>query len=229
MSQLPLSLILPDSAAIKDFFVTQANDLAYGWVQKWPDWPAPYYSINIWGPKGCGKTHLSDIFATKLHCQKLDRLTHFNREDFHAFDGFILDNVTADEAPHLWDDEALFHLMNYLAETGKSVLITSQQPVSQMTWRLPDAASRLRAIPAQEVSLPDDELLAALLDQYFLNRQCQVTEPAMRYILARVERSYEAVAEIAQAIDKASLAEKKPVTMALVRSLFQEMAEKGEK
>ena len=229
MSQLPLSLILPDSAAIKDFFVTQANDLAYGWVQKWPDWPAPYHSINIWGPTGCGKTHLSDIFATKLQCQKLDKLSHFNREDFVAFDGFILDNVTADEAPHLWDDEALFHLMNYLAETGKSVLITSQQPVSQMTWRLPDTASRLRAIPAQEVSLPDDELLAALLDQYFLNRQCQVAEPAMRYILARVERSYEAVAEIAQAIDKASLAEKKPVTMALVRSLFKEMAEKGEK
>ena len=228
MSQLPLSLTLPDNAAVTDFFVTKANDLAYGWVQKWPAWPAPYHSMNIWGPTGCGKTHLADIFATKLYCLKLHKLTQFKREDFVPYDGFILDNVTSDSAHRLWEDEALFHLMNYLAETGKSALITSQQPVSQMTWRLPDAASRLRALPAQEVSLPDDELLAALLDHYFMMRQCQVAEPAMRYILARVERSYEAVAEIAQAIDRASLAEKKPVTTALVRSLFQEMEEKGE-
>ena len=112
--------------------------------------------------------------------------------------------------------------MNYLTETGKSALFLSQMPITQMRWRLPDLASRLRAIAVSQVSLPDDDLLEALLDKYFTNRQCQVAEPAMRYILSRVERSYEALAEIAQAIDKASLAEKRPVTTALVRALLQD-------
>ena len=222
MSQLPLSLVLPDNAEVKTFFVTRANELAFSWMQKWPDWPAPYQSVNIYGPKGCGKSHLADIFASKLHGTKLLALSHFDREQFTPFDGYILDGVSNDDS---WNEEALFHFMNYLAETGKSAFITSQVALSQIAWRLPDLSSRFRALAAQQVAMPDDELLEALLDQYFMNRQCQVAEPAMRYILARVERSYEAVAEIARAIDKASLAEKKPVTTALVRGLFQEMPE----
>ena len=222
MSQLPLSLVLPDNDEIKEFFVTRANELAFGWVQKWPDWPAPYQAVNIYGPTGCGKSHLADIFATQIHGIKLSSLPRFDREHLAHFDGYILDGVSNDNS---WNEEALFHFMNYLAETGKSALITSQMALSQMAWRLPDLSSRLRALAAQEVAMPDDELLEALLDQYFMNRQCQVAEPAMRYILARVERSYEAVAEIARAIDKASLAEKKPVTTALVRSLFQDMSQ----
>lgn len=217
MSQLPLSLVLPDEAAVKEFFVTQANQLAFGWVEKWPDWPAPYHAVNIYGPKGCGKSHLADIFAAKVHCYKCQDFKHFERDRLGAFDALVLDNL--DDGAK-WDEEALFHLMNYLAETGKSALITSQRPISQMGWRLPDLASRMRALAAQQVALPDDDLVEALLDKYFTNRQCQVAEPAMRYILARVERSYEALADIAQAVDKISLAEKRPVTTALIKPLF---------
>ena len=217
MSQLPLSLVLPDEAAVKEFFVTQANQLAFGWVEKWPDWPAPYHAVNIYGPKGCGKSHLADIFAAKVHCYKCQDFTLFERGRLGAFDAFVLDNL--DDGAK-WDEEALFHLMNYLAETGKSALITSQMPISQIKWRLPDLASRMRALASQQVALPDDDLVEALLDKYFTNRQCQVAEPAMRYILARVERSYEALADIAQAVDKISLAEKRPVTTALIKPLF---------
>ena len=219
MSQLPLSLVLPDNLAVKDFFVTQANQLAFGWVERWPDWPAPYHAVNIYGPKGCGKSHLAEIFASKLHCYKSLELKRFDRDMLAPYDGYILDGVARSGA---WDEEALFHFLNYLAETGKSAFITSHEPVSQMAWRLPDLASRLRSLAAQQVALPDDELLAALLDKYFANRQCQVTESAMRYILSRVERSYEAVADIAQAIDKISLAEKRRVTTALIRTLFED-------
>lgn len=217
MSQLPLSLVLPDNASVKDFFVTKANQLAYGWVEKWPDWPAPYHAVNIYGPKGCGKSHLATIFETKIHALKLVKMPRFERDLLSPYDGYVLDGVTDSGA---WNEEALFHFMNYLAETGKSAFITSQDPLSQMNWRLPDLASRMRSLAAQQVAMPDDLLLEALLDQYFANRQCQVAEPAMRYILTRVDRSYEALADIVQAIDKISLAEKKPVTTALIKSLF---------
>jgi len=152
-----------------------------------------------------------------VHCYKCQDFKHFERDRLGAFDALVLDNL--DDGAK-WDEEALFHLMNYLAETGKSALITSQRPISQMGWRLPDLASRMRALAAQQVALPDDDLVEALLDKYFTNRQCQVAEPAMRYILARVERSYEALADIAQAVDKISLAEKRPVTTALIKPLF---------
>ena len=217
MSQLPLSLVLPDRQDIAEFFVTSANQLAYDWIALWPDWPQPYRSVNIYGPKGCGKSHLGQIYASKSHCLTLQSLSSFKREDCQAYDGFLLDNLSCEGA---WHEEALFHFMNFLAETGKTALVTSLTPVSQMSWRLPDLASRMRALASQQVGMPDDELLAALLDQYFADRQCMVQEPAVRYIMARVERSYEAVAEIAQAVDKISLAEKRPVTIKLIKPLF---------
>lgn len=234
MSQLPLSLVLPDNHrgdnSVKDFFVTEANHLAYAWVKRWPEWPAPYHAINIFGPKGCGKSHLADIFTSKLTgdnitCYKITSMTEFDRTSLARFQSYILDGVARSDD---WDEEALFHLMNYLAETGKSALITSQTPLSQMGWQLADLSSRLRSVPAQQVAMPDDDLLEALLDTYFANRQCQVAEPAMRYILRHVERSYQGVADIVQAIDKASLAEKRPVTTALVKDLFATYANKGD-
>ena len=124
MSQLPLSLTLPDSATVTEFFVTEANALAYGWVERWPDWPAPYQCVNIFGPKGCGKSHLAAIFATKLHCKNLDSLSRFEREIIAPYDGIVLDRLSQNNR---WNEEALFHLMNYLSETGKSALILSQE------------------------------------------------------------------------------------------------------
>ena len=218
MSQIPLSLILPQQSEVTDFFVTGANALAYGWLQTWPNWPAPYQSINIYGPKGCGKTHLSSLYQQKSKSCLITSLSIFDRDDFGAFDSFVCEDVSTS---HIWDEEALFHLLNYLAETGKTCFFTSQVALSQMDWQLPDLKSRMRSLPSQTVELPDDELLLTLLDSYFQKRQIQVAEPTLRYILSRIERSYEALTDIVQQVDKLSLAEKRAVTTSLIRRLFE--------
>ena len=218
MHQIPLSLVLPSNQEIREFFVTGANQLAYGWIESWPNWPAPYHAVNIHGPRGCGKSHLGALYQQKCHVLTLNDLKQFNRDGLNGYDGVLLEGVSYGDN---WHEEALFHFMNYLAETGKSALITSQMPLSQMPWRLADVSSRMRAIASQNVDMPDDDLLAALLDDYFTRRQCQVPEPVLRYILLRVERSYEAVSAIAHAIDKISLAQKRPVTTALIKPLFE--------
>ena len=218
MSQIPLTLILPRSDAVKDYFVSEANQLAYDWIVKWPDWPLPYRSINIFGPKGCGKSHLGKIYAANKTIISLTQLREFDRAALESADGYILDDLSPSSG---FSEEAVFHFFNYLAETQKSALILSKEPVSQMPWQVPDLASRCRSLPCQEVYLPDDHLLAALLETYFAERQCSVSEAVLNYILARVERSYEAVAELAYEIDKISLAQKKPVTIALVRGIFE--------
>ena len=38
MSQIPLSLSFPTQEDACEFFVTQANELAISWLQKWPEW-----------------------------------------------------------------------------------------------------------------------------------------------------------------------------------------------
>lgn len=224
MSQLPLSLSFPTHEDACEFFVTQANELAVGWLHKWPEWTPPYHSLNIYGPAGCGKSLLGDLFAQTAQAHHFASLTRFDRGFCETKPAFVLDSVSQGQD---WQEEALFHFINYLAETGKSALFLSQRPLAQITWSLADLTSRMRALSAQAVQLPDDELLAALLDKYFQQRRCQVVPEVMDYILPRMERSYEAVAKMAIAIDEASLAAKKPVTKALVRSLLEQPNEIG--
>ena len=219
MSQIPLTLILPQPSEVTDFFVTGANALAYGWLETWPNWPAPYQSVNIYGPTGCGKTHLASLYQQKCNSYLISSMSAFNRTDYRDHNAFICEDVKSSAQ---WDEEALFHFLNYLAETGKSCFFTSQIALSQIQWQLPDLKSRMRALPSQAVELPDDELLMTLLDSYFQRRQCQVSETTLRYILSRIERSYEALTDIVQKVDKISLAEKRAVTTALIRPLFDQ-------
>ena len=226
MSQLPLSLTFPSHEVAREFFITQANEHAIGWLDKWPDWVPPYHSLNIYGPSGCGKSQLGDLFAQKSHAHHISSMQKFDRAFCEVKQAFVLDGIDKNDG---WHEEALFHFLNYLAETGKSALFLSPISLAQIEWELPDLRSRMRALSAQAVHLPDDDLLLALLDKYFQQRRCQVAPDVMDYILTRIERSYEAVANIARAIDEASLAAKKPVTKALVRSLLDSSNENDQK
>ena len=224
MSQIPLSLSFPTQEDACEFFVTQANELAISWLQKWPEWTPPYKSLNIYGPKGCGKSLLGNMFSNQSKAFHMSSFTTFDRTFCDGKPAFVLDGV---EQSSEWQEEALFHFINYLAETGKTALFLSNVPLAQISWSLNDLRSRMRALSAQAVQLPDDDLLSALLDKYFQERRCQVVPEVMDYILPRIERSYEAVAKIATAIDEASLAAKKPVTKALVRSLLEPPTDTG--
>ena len=59
-AQLPLDLGHLPAFAASDFLVTRCNAEAYGWVERWPAWPA--LALALWGPPGCGKSHLAEMF-----------------------------------------------------------------------------------------------------------------------------------------------------------------------
>ena len=48
----------------QDFYVSKKNFNAYKLIESWPKWPSRL--VNIFGPKGCGKTHLINILQTKI-------------------------------------------------------------------------------------------------------------------------------------------------------------------
>ena len=218
-SQLPLSLELPKGEVNAALFVTAANETAMAYLAQWQDWPAPYHSFNIYGPAGCGKSQMGAFFANRTKAMIIDSLPLFNRSRFDEYDVIVLDGVSAEGD---WSGDALFHFCNYLSETGKYALFLSETPISQLGFSLADVRSRLRAIPSQEIQLPDDELLRALFESYFHERQCAVTEAVLDYIVARCDRSYEAVAQLVSAIDRESLAAKQAITIPLVRAVFEQ-------
>ncbi|MEC7028278.1 MAG: DNA replication protein, partial [Pseudomonadota bacterium] len=67
---------------------------------------------------------------------------------------------------------------------------------------------------------PDDTLLAVLLVKLFADRQLQIGADVLNYILPRMERSFAAAYELVEAADKLALAEKRGISVPLVRRVL---------
>ena len=219
MKQLPLELPFRQLAGRDDFILSDCNALAMASIDQWPDWQGSCRALNIVGPSGAGKSHLAAIWQSVV--QNSPRFTGLKagQQPLHpAF--YVLDNVVCSTA---WNEEALFHCFNRCAMETGGILLLSQMPVGQMDWQLPDLRSRMRAVNLARIDLPDDDLLFALLDKYFTDRQ-MVAPPAMlTYLTSRMERSFYAIQTISTALDRRSIAEKKPLSVSLARLVLQDI------
>jgi chromosomal replication initiation ATPase DnaA len=124
----------------------------------------------------------------------------------------------ADRASEL----ALLHLYNFCMENRGSLLVAARQAPSSWTVTLPDLASRLRAVFAIGIGLPDDALLGAVLVKHFADRQLRVAPEVIAYLLTHMERSFSAAAETASRLDMVSLRDRRAITVALARQLVSE-------
>jgi chromosomal replication initiation ATPase DnaA len=118
------------------------------------------------------------------------------------------------------DERALLHTYNGVAERGGHLLLTALAPPALWSLTLPDLVSRLRVAPAVAIGLPDDALLAALMVKLFTDRQIALAPEVPAYVVPRIERSFEAVAQLVDRLDRAALAERRPVTVPLVRRVL---------
>ncbi len=219
MKQLPLELPFRQLVGRDDFIVSDCNALALASIEQWPNWRGNCRALNIVGPSGAGKSHLASIWQSVVkNSQRLTGLAAGQRLSSHPF--YVLDNMAYSRT---WDEEALFHCFNRCANKTGGILILSKIPVGQMGWRLPDLRSRMRAVNMVQIELPDDNLLFALLNKYFVDRQLIAPPAMLAYLIKRMERSFTAVPRLGAALDHRSIAEKKPLSVALARDVLDNL------
>jgi chromosomal replication initiation ATPase DnaA len=215
--QLLLNLGHRAALGAEDFLPAPCNQEALAWLARWPDWPAP--GLVLIGPEGCGKTHLVRIFTAYADAACLEPTAM--RQPGAAPEARVL---ILDPADPVLDEEGLLHGYNLQRERGGHLLLTARRPAAAWAIRLPDLASRLRALPAVEVRAPDDALLAAVLLKLFQDRQLHVSEGVIAYLVQRMERSFAAARRIVGALDALSLQRQRAVTVVMVRDLLNETA-----
>jgi chromosomal replication initiation ATPase DnaA len=212
--QIPIPFEHRPALERDDYLVTPANAEAVAWIDRWPDWPAPL--LAVWGPEGCGKSHLAQVFLAKTGGRQLSGPAAGPVETGSAYVLEDLDRAGAD-----WDEEALFHLFNALKSADGRILVTARTAPARWDVRLADLASRLKGSPAVEITAPDDALLAALLVKHFSDRQVRVDAEVIAYLVARMDRTFRAAADLVAAVDAEALSRKRAVTVPLVREVLE--------
>lgn len=219
--QLTLDLGHRPALGMDDFLVTPCNREAVAWIDRWPDWPGPALAIH--GPPGCGKTHLAHVFRARS-AAKLIAPEALGRTEPNGLLGetrvCMLDDAGRVAGGSV-GERALLHLYNVVAERQGHLLLAARKPPGRWPVGLPDLRSRLAAVPAVSVGAPDDALIGALLVKLFADRQLRVGQDVVAFLLTRMERSFDAARRMVAAIDETALAERRNITVPLVRDVLR--------
>ncbi len=212
--------------AREDFLVSDANRDAMAWIESWPDWPA--YGLIIRGGEASGKTHLAHIWAQAAQaCFVTAQALGTEAPDLllQGKNTVVLDGMEQIEREE--QEEGLFHLLNHVKINGGTLLMTSAENQFLQEIQLPDLRSRLAALPVAHLHPPDDELLAALLRKQFSDRQLLVDDDVITWLLPRMERSFSQVRTVVETLDRASLQNRKAITVHFARGVLFPLKSQG--
>ncbi|GAB4391912.1 MAG: regulatory inactivation of DnaA Hda protein [Kiloniellaceae bacterium] len=223
-AQLPLDLGHRPALAREDFLVAPSNEVAVAWIDRWPDWPAR--ALAIFGPPGSGKTHLCQVWrqtsgAIEITAEML------RGDEPPAYLGEARACVVEDVAGCLPDEpevaRRLLHLYNMMLERGGFLLLSDREAPARWACPLADLRSRLSGMQAVALGEPDDALIEAVLVKLFADRQLAVGADVVRFLAARIERSFAAARRVVAAIDRAALAKRRQITVPLARAVLQDI------
>ena len=195
MGQIALPLDWPVADRDEDFLLSDANRLAFDHLKRWTLWPV--MATLLTGPRKSGRSLLARIFVRKTG-------------------GRLFDNAERHE------EEAIFHAWNHAQETRRPLLIVADAAPPAWTVALPDLRSRLAATPQIEIGAPDDALIAGLIVKLLGDRGIAVPPDVAEYIVPRIERSYVAVQQVVDALDRALLSRGGRITVPTAKRALSE-------
>jgi chromosomal replication initiation ATPase DnaA len=214
--QLAFALPHAESLTRDNFLEGPANAAGLALIDGWPEWPNRLMVLA--GPEGSGKSHLAAIWTEQAGARSTaaHALTPANVPGALATGALVVEDLRSQD----FDERALFHLLNLAREDQAYVLITAREPPSALPVELRDLRSRLRAVPAVSLLPPDDRLFRALIVKFCADRQLAIDEALVSYLTTRIERSYAAVRQAVELLDREALRLGRPVTRALAAELL---------
>jgi hypothetical protein len=195
VNQIALPLDWPVADGDDDFLIGEANAHAFDHLKRWSVWPVPITLLT--GPRRSGRSLLGRIFVRKTG-------------------GRLFDNAERH------DEELLFHAWNEAQERRRPLLLIAEEAPPGWEIRLPDLRSRLTATPQVRIEQPDDALVASLIAKSLADRGLVVSPDITDYLVPRIERSYLAVQQVVDVIDRAMLSGGRRMGLPTVRRALTE-------
>ncbi len=216
--QLSFDLPVREALGRDDFFVSPANAEAVAMIEGWQGWPAR--KLILMGPAGAGKTHLAHVWAALSGARIVKARDLAGADIPDLARGAIAIEECEAIAGDRAGEEALFHLHNLALAEGQSLLFTAARAPQHWGLVLPDLASRMQGTPATRLREPDDALLSALLMKLMADRQLSPSPNTIPYLTRRIDRSFAAVRDVVDRLDRLALATGRPINRTLAAKVL---------
>jgi DnaA family protein len=180
-----------------------------------------FESLYIWGPEGCGRSHLLEATAEAARVQRpvvFLRGTDAGSE-LKPPPGSLL---VIDDLQGLAAEAqiALFRTFNSIRFLGLALLLAGNEPPLRLALR-EDLRTRIGQTLIYEIqSLSHDEKAAAL-KRHAIKRGMLMDASVVHYLLRHGRRDLPSLIAMLDNLDRASLEQKRPPTLPLLRELMQ--------
>ena len=231
--QLPLNIRLDQEATFANYFAEAGSQNARvvaaltALASSSPQSVAPERFLYVWGAGQTGRSHL--LQATIQSATLAGRRCQFLplRELKDVAPTGVLDNLEHVELVCLDDldavlgnaawEEQVFHLFNNLRQQGHCLLVSANAAPRDLAVNLPDLASRLAWGTVYRLDSLDDETRKRALQWRARARGLDMSDEVAHFILRRFSRDARSLFDCLDQLDRASLAEKRRLTIPFVK------------
>ncbi|MDK9724580.1 MAG: DnaA regulatory inactivator Hda [Sterolibacteriaceae bacterium MAG5] len=219
MTQLILDL-KPEQIPSLDNFVAGANAELVGRLRAIAV-PGGFDMIYVWGPPGSGRSHLLAAVAQESAPRRPTALLAGAAvgTDLTLPPGGL---VIIDDVETLSADaqQALFRTFNSARLVGLSLLLSGPVPPLHLELR-EDLRTRIGQALIYEVKALDDDEKSAALRRHAMLRGMRVEDGLVQYLLRHGRRDLPSLMAVLDGLDRASLQQKRPATLPLLREVMQ--------
>jgi DnaA family protein len=219
MKQIPLSLAPPAQRSF-DNFIAGANEAALTHLRALAAGSDPVY---LWGPAGCGKTHVMQALVHRFQASGATVGWFGNAEPLPWQHDDSRSLIVLDACERLGDEQqqAAFALLAQAAGSGTTVLAAGRVPPVDLPLR-EDLRTRLawgHVFALQPLS--DAEVRAALRRESD-NLGAYLSDEVLDYLLSRFERNLQHLMALLARLNEFSLAEKRTFSVPLLKKMLLE-------
>lgn len=180
-----------------------------------------FESVYLWGPQGCGKTHLLAATAAAAREKRpvnLIRATEAGSDPQLASGSLLV----MDDVQELGAEAqiTLFRTFNAARFLGLALLLAGKEPPLRLGLR-EDLRSRIGQCLIYEIQSLSDDQKASALHRHAAERGMLIDPAVLHYLLRHGRRDLSSLMAMLNNLDRASLEQKRPPTLPLLRELMQ--------
>jgi len=187
------------------------------------------HSLYLWGETGTGKTHLlqaackqaadNELHVAYIPLKQISELSAEMLHDLGELDLVCVDDLECVAGQIEWQ-QGLTWLYNELRDNKHSMIISGNKSAVMIELEVEDLKSRLSWDQSIQIKPPSDDVKIKILKQKAEARSFELSDDVIEFLIRRVDRNLISLIEVLDKIDRASLAEKRKITIPFVKGLI---------